>query len=395
MYILALVLSLLASLHLVSGHASIWHPAMWGFNVTAQTFSYDNRPVVPLVDMSFSEWWFHGHLGYPPHIDDVFELPAGQNVTAQIACEKGATTYYASSEGGNVQDPSTPNAVCPGSPTSEYHTTGLSDVKGCALAIAYKSNVSDIQPDDFTIFSVNQTCVWNRYTDFSVPEKMPPCPDNMCTCAFFWIHSPDSGSEQNYMNGFQCRITNSTSSVGLATSKVARRCGADPANGKPSAVPGNCTYGAKQPLYWYQAEQNNMFEGTYSPPFYNDLYNFLDGAQSDIFQDSYSSIPTPGPNQTVLPVLAAPAAPATSIGGSTTPALPTSTAPVSVTSPSATPSSVINSQCLSKRSASSDSRRHASPERGPVSSFTHRAVGMTRRSRRFHPERRLDLWKPF
>jgi hypothetical protein len=170
---------------------------MWGFNVTAQTFSYDNRPVVPLVDMSFSEWWFHGHLGYPPHIDDVFELPAGQNVTAQIACEKGATTYYASSEGGNVQDPSTPNAVCPGSPTSEYHTTGLSDVKGCALAIAYKSNVSDIQPDDFTIFSVNQTCVWNRYTDFSVPEKMPPCPDNMCTCAFFWIHSPDSGSEQS------------------------------------------------------------------------------------------------------------------------------------------------------------------------------------------------------
>jgi hypothetical protein len=60
------------------------------------------------------------------------------------------------------------------------------------------------------------------------------------------------------MNGFQCRITNSTSSVGLATSKVARRCGADPANGKPSAVPGNCTYGAKQPLYWYQAEQNNV-----------------------------------------------------------------------------------------------------------------------------------------
>lgn len=60
------------------------------------------------------------------------------------------------------------------------------------------------------------------------------------------------------MNGFQCRVTNSTSSVALAQPKVARRCGADPANKKPLTVPGNCTYGAKQPLYWYQAEKNNV-----------------------------------------------------------------------------------------------------------------------------------------
>lgn len=170
---------------------------MFGFNVTSTTFSYDNRPVTPLVDLSFSKWWFHGHLDYPPHPQDVFELPAGENVTTQIACDKSATTFYNSSEGGNIQEASDPNNVCPGSPTSEYHTTGLSDVKGCALAIAYKSNVSEVQPADFTVFSVNQTCVWNRYTDFSVPAKMPPCPDNLCYCAFFWIHSPDSGSEQS------------------------------------------------------------------------------------------------------------------------------------------------------------------------------------------------------
>jgi len=170
---------------------------MYGFNVTDKTFSYDNRPVVPLAHMSFSQWWFHGHLDYPPHKEDVFELPAGQKVTSQLACNKGATTFYASSEGGNIQDPNNPNTPCPSSPTSEFHTTGLSDVKGCALAIAYKSDASQVQPEDFTVFSVNQTCVWNRYTDFSVPDKMPPCPNNMCTCAFFWIHSPDSGSEQS------------------------------------------------------------------------------------------------------------------------------------------------------------------------------------------------------
>ena len=32
-----------------------------------------------------------------------------------------------------------------------------------------------------------------------------------------------------------------------------------------------------------------MFEGTYSPPFYTDLYNFKDGAQNDIFQNAYVS----------------------------------------------------------------------------------------------------------
>lgn len=44
-----------------------------------------------------------------------------------------------------------------------------------------------------------------------------------------------------------------------------------------------------------------MLEGTYSPPFYTDLYNFRDGAQEDIFVDSYSSIPVPSVNQTVVP----------------------------------------------------------------------------------------------
>ena len=41
-----------------------------------------------------------------------------------------------------------------------------------------------------------------------------------------------------------------------------------------------------------------MFEGYYSPPFYTDLYNFKDGAQNDIFIDSYDEIPPPSPNST-------------------------------------------------------------------------------------------------
>ncbi|OBZ72041.1 hypothetical protein A0H81_07553 [Grifola frondosa] len=281
-----------------SGHASIWHPSMYGFNVTDKTFSYDNRPVTPLMDMTFDQWWFHNHLDYPPNDGDIFELRAGQPATTEIACNKGATSYFASSEGGDIRNG---DDVCPGSPPSEYHTTGLSDVKGCALAIAYKSNARDVQPEDFTVFSVNQTCVWTRFTDFHVPERMPTCPDGGCICAFFWIHSPDSGGEQNYMNGFKCNVTDSTSNVALAKPQVPRRCGADPDFGRLTADPGNCTYGAKQPFYWFQKERNNMFEGTYAPPFYLDLYNFKDGAQDDIFVDSYGDIPTPSPNSTVVP----------------------------------------------------------------------------------------------
>lgn len=45
-----------------------------------------------------------------------------------------------------------------------------------------------------------------------------------------------------------------------------------------------------------------MFEGSFSPPVYNELYNFIDGPQDDIFEDSYISLPDPAPNAP-LPVL--------------------------------------------------------------------------------------------
>lgn len=45
-----------------------------------------------------------------------------------------------------------------------------------------------------------------------------------------------------------------------------------------------------------------MFEGDYSPPTYGDRYNFLDGAQDDIFEDSYDNLPDPSPTS-ALPIL--------------------------------------------------------------------------------------------
>ena len=69
-----------------------------------------------------------------------------------------------------------------------------------------------------------------------------------------------------------------------------------------------------------------MFEDAFAPPIYTDLYNFKDGAQDDIFQDSYpSGIPAPSPEQTIIPTpVLDPSA-----------ASPTATAPASSTTSSA------------------------------------------------------------
>jgi hypothetical protein len=45
-----------------------------------------------------------------------------------------------------------------------------------------------------------------------------------------------------------------------------------------------------------------MFEGYYSPPLLNDLYNFRDGAQNDIFDGDYNkTTPTPSSNLAASP----------------------------------------------------------------------------------------------
>jgi hypothetical protein len=65
------------------------------------------------------------------------------------------------------------------------------------------------------------------------------------------------------MNGFRCNVTGAASDVPIAPAQVPRRCGHEGKGGTPSAqsgvaTPGNCTYGAKQPFYWFQAERNNV-----------------------------------------------------------------------------------------------------------------------------------------
>lgn len=103
----------------VHAHSSLFHPSMYGFNVTGSTFPYDNRPVAPLAGLTFDKWWFHGHLDYPPNSGDFFQLPAGKPATTEIACDKGATSFFASSPGGDIRDGNKP---CPGSGLEVLHS---------------------------------------------------------------------------------------------------------------------------------------------------------------------------------------------------------------------------------------------------------------------------------
>ena len=82
-----------------------------------------------------------------------------------------------------------------------------------------------------------------------------------------------------------------------------------------------------------------MFEGSFSPPVYNDLYNFLDGAQNDIFQDSYSFLPDPSPTAP-LPVLASGSGSNSTVSGGSTNSTTTSGGKKTCTrkQPSAVPS---------------------------------------------------------
>lgn len=275
---------------------------MWGYNVSMQDFPYDNRPMAPLQQYTFSQWWFHGHLNFAPAPGNFFELPAGGTAMSQLACNKGATKWWAASEG--TTDIRQGDYPCPGYPLSQFHTNGIDDLKGCALSIAYTSDVNSIKPEDLAIFSVNHQCVWSVNTGFQVPQNMPPCPDGGCICAWHWIHSVDSGSAQMYMNGFRCKVTGATSNTPVLTPQVPKRCTGDLSK---------CNQGAQQPLYWFQAEGNNMNNDQYDPPYYLDEWGFTDGAQNGIFGNGGSSNNSPSSSSSSTP-------PSSSSSSSSTPA---------------------------------------------------------------------------
>ncbi|ODO08833.1 hypothetical protein L198_00566 [Cryptococcus wingfieldii CBS 7118] len=232
------------------------------------------------MDLSFDDWWFHGKINSPP-ADGVFmDLPAGSTFHGEVACNKALTSF------GEVPSKQTGEWACEGDGSTggigamhtadEWESSDPQDVKGCGIAIAYKSDVSDIQPEDFTVITVNYTCPWKKHVDFQIPSDLPACPKGGCHCMWGWVHAADAGSEQNYFVGYRCNVTGATGTTALPQANTANKCD------YPTDT-SNCTVGAKQPHYWFQKERNNNPQGTYDPPFYNGAYGFMNGAQTDLF----------------------------------------------------------------------------------------------------------------
>lgn len=193
------------------------------------------------------------------------------------------------------------------------HANTRAEVAGSALGIAYKSDANTVTPDDFVIISVAHDSPARQLQPYSIPANLPPCPDNRCICAWFWIHDSRGGGDEMYMTGFQCSVTDTgPSTKTLGKPRAPQRCDGDGWDDSVKAQKGKCVKGAKSPMFWKNKGGMNMIEPGHWAPTYSDKYGFKDGAQEDVFQDGVVEGEVgPGPTTTPAPVACKREAPVT------------------------------------------------------------------------------------
>lgn len=275
-------------------HMSIYVPSMWG---SEPSNINSNWAVNPLEDLSFNDWWMHGpkSVNDPPPADQITQLPAGGTIDFEIGTNKAFTSMGRGlwhSNGKTSRVPPDPWANTGSEWPSNLHSPKRTDVAGCAIGIAYKSNAADVKPEDFVIVSTVKDCPARALQAFDIPY-LPACPNNKCTCAWFWIHNSIGGTDQMYMTPFQCNVQNPSTRV-IGTPSAPVRCdGQPPCYLYPNW--GNTTTTCKKilsPMYWANKEGNNMANPTNSQcaPIYNSIYGFFEGAQHQIFTDPFKCL---------------------------------------------------------------------------------------------------------
>jgi len=280
--------ALLALSATAKAHCAGWKDGMYcrGGNVTGVDNPNTNTAVQPLYQLPKEKWWFQADRGcdlVPPEPGLFLELPAGGSFTVEIAHNRGQTTL--SFDGKDVSD--WPDGKQhpedwhgPGSPPDciqddgAMHTNNQSMTGGTAFAISYNSNLQDVTIENLAVFSVLAGSPWHRMATYQVPADLPPCPADGCHCAWLWVPK-GCGIPNMYMQGFKCKVTNSTSTKTVSPAKPPVYCG----DGKSQ-----CVTGAKQMIAWNQASGNNV----QTPPNgdwvnYGDSWGYHDGAQNDIF----------------------------------------------------------------------------------------------------------------
>jgi len=289
----------LAALFLgANAHMSIYAPSMWGSEPSNPN---SNWAVNPLQNLGFSDWWMHGpkSMSDPPAPNAITSLPAGGTIDFEIGTNKAFTTMGRGlwhSAGKTSRVPPDPWMNTGSEWPSNLHAPKRTDVAGCAIGIAYKSDVNAVTPTDFVIVSVVKDCPARALQAFDIPY-LPACPNGKCICGWFWIHNSIGGTDQMYMTAFQCNVTNASKRViGKPVPPV--RC-----DGQPSCYLypnwGNKTSTCAKvhnPMYWANNERNNMANPTNSQcaPIYSAEYGFPDGAQHQIFVDDFKCVQNNG-----------------------------------------------------------------------------------------------------
>jgi len=239
-------------------------------------------------------------LNDPPPINQITQLPAGGTIDFEIGTNKAFTTMGRGlwhHPGKSSRVPPNPWANTGSEWPSNLHSPQRTDVAGCAIGVAYKSNITDIRPNDFVIVSVVKDCPARALQAFDIPN-LPACPNNRCICSWFWIHNSIGGTDQMYMTAFQCNVANPSKRV-IGKPQVPVRC-----DNKPPCYLypnwGNytnvCDRKTLLPMYWANNEGNNMGNPTNAQcaPIYSKEYGYPDGAQHQIFVDNFDCITNVG-----------------------------------------------------------------------------------------------------
>lgn len=268
-------------------HMAVFHQAMWCLNGNSGDTNYNSYDIVnPLYQLPFNKWWFHAVdrcNEFPPAPGVFLDLPAGGSFMAEIAENRAKTSQSYNSrdasdwpDGGRYPDNyNDPNCIV----HPNLHAQNESMAAGTAFAISYNSDINQVRPDNLVVFSVRHRTPWKRVVWYDVPAAMPACPPEGCICAWGWVPN-GCGQPNMYHQAFRCRVTGATSTTPVAAPQPPVWC-----EGNPDA----CTKGAKQMVYWNQAEGNNIWvdgfdmSGGHKSPGYNGKCGFWDGAQNDIF----------------------------------------------------------------------------------------------------------------
>lgn len=180
----------------------MWHPSLFGFNWpgsggdAVQNYN-TNAAATPLRqsrNLTTDEWFRRFHSA-PPTEGAFLELQAGKTSTFELSCNRAHTTY---GHPGMANQPKMAFACRTVQPLhnggdnsfdTAYEQLDRQQFGGTAIGIAYTDDITAVQPEDFTIITVNHTSPWFRLTDYTIPKDLPPCPENGCLCTWSWIHT--------------------------------------------------------------------------------------------------------------------------------------------------------------------------------------------------------------